>query len=266
MRILIVDDDELSRELLTLLLEEEGYGVEAAESGEAALGVLGAKASIGVDAVLSDMKMPGLTGAALARRMRVGCGRAVRLLAMSGSQPAEAAIEGFDGFLLKPFSMAELAQALGVGEAEAGVVDLQAGRKPGKETTETLPAEVGGGQVLDWKTFAELSELMRPAQIAELYGMCLRDAETHVEAMREMEAFGDGEGFKRHAHAMKGSFGMLGARELQGMAAEMEVWGPSTTNDSATLPEFASAMCSLRRILMAHGLPIESSVGGERGT
>ena len=268
MRILIVDDDELSRELLTLLLEGEGYAVEAVESGDAAMAALARRTGMEVDAVLSDMQMPGLTGAALARQMREVTRGAIRLMAMSGSQPAVAELEGFDGFLLKPFSMNELEAALGRMEPVAGVLDLAAAGERETKVEGTGGEEDAGEEgVLDSRTFEELGEMMRPAQMAELYGMCLRDAAVHVAAMQQIQAGQDDGAFQRHAHAMKGSFGMLGARQLQSMASAMEVCGPEgANNDLATLQRFASGMSTLRRILIARGLQVESSVGEERGT
>ena len=110
-RVLVVDDDPMSRELLSVLLEAEGYAVQSAESGEAAL-VLLRQGTSAPDLVLTDVQMPGTTGARLAGKLRRACGPATLLLAMSGSQPAEKAISHFDGFLMKPFRMQKVAAAL----------------------------------------------------------------------------------------------------------------------------------------------------------
>jgi CheY-like chemotaxis protein/HPt (histidine-containing phosphotransfer) domain-containing protein len=109
-RVLVVDDDEMSRELLTVLLEGEGYVVHSSESGEAALALL-ATGTV-ADLVLTDMQLPGISGAALARGLREACGASTLLLAISGSQPAAETVAHFDGFLLKPFQMEEVAAAL----------------------------------------------------------------------------------------------------------------------------------------------------------
>jgi CheY-like chemotaxis protein/HPt (histidine-containing phosphotransfer) domain-containing protein len=109
--VLVVDDDPMSRELLSVLLEAEGYSVESAESGAAALTRLSQRASA-PDLVLTDVQMPGTTGSQLARELRRACGPATLLLAMSGSRPAAQAISHFDGFLMKPFKMPEIAAAL----------------------------------------------------------------------------------------------------------------------------------------------------------
>jgi DNA-binding response OmpR family regulator/HPt (histidine-containing phosphotransfer) domain-containing protein len=126
-RVLVVDDDEMSRELLTVLLASEGYMVQTAESGEAALALLDTGSV--ADLVLTDMQLPGVSGAGLARALRGSCGTSTLLLAISGSEPAAEAVALFDGFLLKPFQMEEVAAALKVHTSSAvGRVAPETGR------------------------------------------------------------------------------------------------------------------------------------------
>ena len=53
-----------------------------------------------------DLQMPGISGVELARELRTACGAGNGTLAMSASQPEKDVGGGFDGFLLKPFTMA----------------------------------------------------------------------------------------------------------------------------------------------------------------
>ena len=87
LNILVIDDDELSRDLLALLLTREGHTVEIAGSGEAAVTALDGTAAM-PNLVLVDLQMPGLSGNALAHRLRELCPNTARLLAMSASTPA----------------------------------------------------------------------------------------------------------------------------------------------------------------------------------
>ena len=66
--ILLVDDDAEIRELLELLLSGEGYAVLQAESGEAALDLL--EKGAGVDLIILDVMMPGLSGSKTCARIR----------------------------------------------------------------------------------------------------------------------------------------------------------------------------------------------------
>jgi len=110
-RVLVIDDDPTIRELLAALLEFEGYTVESADSGEAALAIL-IRSESAPDLVLADVQMPGTTGSQLALKLRRACNPATLLLAMSGSQPPAQTISLFDGFLLKPFRIEQVSAAL----------------------------------------------------------------------------------------------------------------------------------------------------------
>jgi class 3 adenylate cyclase len=63
--VLIVDDQSTARGVLRRMLEHAGYRVMEAESGEQALAAAG-----GVDALLLDLKMPGIGGIETCRRLR----------------------------------------------------------------------------------------------------------------------------------------------------------------------------------------------------
>ncbi|MBB5345649.1 response regulator [Tunturibacter empetritectus] len=231
-RVLIVDDDELSREVLTLLAERAGYEVEAVESGDAAL-VHVQRVRPLPDVVLTDMQMPGTAGDELARRLRGLCGAGTLLLAMSGSELEDWAGREFDGFLLKPFTMETLAGAISGGSArgEAG-------------------ASGASGVVLDEGVYAKLIGSMRRSQLDELYALCLKDAEARVGRMRRAASEGDNAAYRKEAHAIKGGCGMVGALELQRLATSMEERG-LCDDDVATLDEFMVACERLRRILVA---------------
>jgi CheY-like chemotaxis protein len=58
-RVLLVDDDGRIRRALSLALDDEGFTVVTAPSGEEALGALG---SARVDLVLLDLMLPGVDG------------------------------------------------------------------------------------------------------------------------------------------------------------------------------------------------------------
>lgn len=67
-KVLIVDDDPRNLFSLTAVLEEYGYQVVAAASGEDALSALAAQHD--VDCVLVDLMMPGIDGYEFTRRIR----------------------------------------------------------------------------------------------------------------------------------------------------------------------------------------------------
>lgn len=66
-KILIVDDELIVRESMKGWLEEDGYHVEVAETAEAALGMIGEKE---FDMAFVDIKMPGIDGIELLKRLK----------------------------------------------------------------------------------------------------------------------------------------------------------------------------------------------------
>src|SRR5256885_3167941 len=65
--ILIADDEEPIRHVLTVLLSEQGYFVRAAKDGEEALRELAAR---DYDALVTDVRMPGMDGLSLVRAVQ----------------------------------------------------------------------------------------------------------------------------------------------------------------------------------------------------
>ena len=244
-RVLVIDDDELSREVLGLLLSGEGYEVESASCGEDALAELagpGAKP----DAVLMDLQMPGVSGEGLARLLRRACGPEMRLLAMSGSRSGLGESEVFDAFLLKPFSMGEFGATL-------ERLEVRAARVEPRQAAVTPEAD----EVLDAQIFNGFAGMMSAGPLKELYGVCLTDAVKQMEAMREAATIGDDAAFRKNAHAIKGSLGMVGARELQGMCALLEEMGLAGDTYVKTLADFGEAIQRLRGMLVARGVSLE---------
>jgi CheY-like chemotaxis protein/HPt (histidine-containing phosphotransfer) domain-containing protein len=232
MRVLVIDDDALSREVLELLLGSEGYEVETADSGDAALLRLRAANGPLPQVVLADMQMPGTSGAELARQLRIAGRGEMALVAMSGSEPDEAERVGFDEFLLKPFTMSALKMAI----------------SGGLQRSEEVVREI---VVVDEEVYRKLAESMQRSQLEKLYALCVSDAERRVEAMRGAASKGDDAAYRREAHAIKGGCGMVGAIELQTLATSMEMRGLDA-NHVASLDELMLASERLRRILIAH--------------
>jgi CheY-like chemotaxis protein len=238
-QVLLIDDDEVSRELLTLLLTAQGYAVEAADCGQAALDLLHASSTT-PHGILTDLQMPGIAGAELARKLRAACAHSTApqplLLAMSGSIPDQPTRSSFDGFLLKPFTMQDFAAALTMTPAK------DAPATPAPHTPICL----------DEDTYRKLASSMKPEQIQQLYAMCLRDIEARVAKMRTAIAGEDDTLYRQEAHAIKGGAGMLGAVEIHALAAAMEKQGLAATNHVASLDEMLLSSERLRVILIEH--------------
>jgi len=108
--ILIVEDEDAVRLFGARALRNKGYRVVEASSGEIALDVLRAEDSI--DVLVTDVVMPGMNGATLARLVRMERPN-IQVILMSGyaEDVALGDFSGEDGihFLPKPFSLKQLA-------------------------------------------------------------------------------------------------------------------------------------------------------------
>ena len=109
--VLIVEDDAGTRDLLAMALRDDGFAVEAAEDGRAALALL---EGVRPDLILLDLRMAGMDGRAFARAYRAGPGpHAPILLTSTTPNPAPAATEiRAVGYLVKPFDIEELLAAV----------------------------------------------------------------------------------------------------------------------------------------------------------
>ena len=111
-RVMIVDDDREMRTSLSHLLEGGGFEAEAFSEGPAALEALAAG---GFDAVLSDVRMPSMSGIEFQRRMKARFD--VPLVLMSAHGDIDTAVgaiqEGAYTFLEKPFDPRRLLKVMG---------------------------------------------------------------------------------------------------------------------------------------------------------
>ncbi len=103
-RVLVVDDEENLRHLLTLVLERAGYAVRTAADGKAALALLE-----GVDVVLCDVRMPVLDGLGFLDALPPQAPPVVVMSAYGSHDTAlEAVRRGAWDFVSKPFSADEI--------------------------------------------------------------------------------------------------------------------------------------------------------------
>ncbi len=108
--ILIVDDEPAVRALAARILRDAGHHVIEASSGDEALAALADDA--GLDLLLTDVLMRGMSGTELADRLRTKRPD-LRVLFMSGYPPKQVGLDparSRDAFLEKPFAPAELTE------------------------------------------------------------------------------------------------------------------------------------------------------------
>lgn len=107
--VILVDDNDIVRDLMRAMLERDGFHVDAAPTGDDAL--LLAERSERVDMLVTDVYMPGMNGLELADRL-LDIHPEASVLYTSGHTDerilAPGAVPYGAAFLPKPFTMAEL--------------------------------------------------------------------------------------------------------------------------------------------------------------
>ena len=125
-KIMVVDDDYLSRIAVSRMLKKHGYAVNEADSGEKALRIAQDEHQ---DLVLMDIRMPEMDGLETAKRIREMCAAkghaapfmvAMTAYAMKGDQ--ERMLQGgMDGYLAKPFAWEDLTAVIATLDRDRGV-------------------------------------------------------------------------------------------------------------------------------------------------
>ena len=119
LRLLLVEDNEINREIATLLLSEMGFALDTAENGKIAVEQVARSASAPYDAVLMDIQMPEMDGyeaTAAIRALDDPTLAQVPIIAMTANAFAEdikrAEDAGMNGHIAKPLDMAQMTQVL----------------------------------------------------------------------------------------------------------------------------------------------------------
>ncbi|MFC7326886.1 response regulator transcription factor [Marinactinospora rubrisoli] len=108
-RVLVVDDDEVIRQLIAVNLQLEGFEVHTAVDGQDCLDRVGA---VGPDVITLDVMMPRLDGWVTALRLREGDGRGAKVVLITARAQEDDLRRGreigVDAYLTKPFDPSEL--------------------------------------------------------------------------------------------------------------------------------------------------------------
>ena len=198
MNILVADDLDVNRQLLTLMLEEAGHRVHSASDGDQAL----AMASAGDwDLIFMDLEMPRLHGIAAATAIRglPGAAGRVPIVAVTAHQSDDLVERcrgaGMIDVIAKPIEPAQLRQLLG---------------RWRRGPVQDLPA-------LNPDTLDDLERQVGAAKTAELVGDLLTDLDRRVARLPPLAEAGDWAALRREGHILKGlaaNFGLPGLAEL----------------------------------------------------
>ncbi len=216
LRVLVVDDSEINRDVASRILNAEGAQVTTAENGRQALDRLEYGT---VDVILMDIQMPVMDGHEASRRIR----RTQRLsslpiLALSAGalrEQREAAMAaGMDGFISKPFDPEELVTRLqdftpGGRRTSFGAHPAQ--QKPARGATPAL-LDVARG-IVNWRDAATFRSYLE--KFVDSHAADPERAAALIEA-------GDAVAAARIVHKLAGSAGTMALTALAREAAALE--------------------------------------------
>ena len=146
MKVLVVDDEDVVRELVRDAMVEQGYQVSVAASGKHALELGG---EIEFDLVFCDVVMDGLSGFEVLKAFRGTLRSQAEIVLMTGQASVEAAIEavqhGANDYICKPFSIGVLqaiASAVEQRRYPSKLVTIENSRTPQQEILGNSPAMI----------------------------------------------------------------------------------------------------------------------------
>jgi CheY-like chemotaxis protein/HPt (histidine-containing phosphotransfer) domain-containing protein len=247
-KVLLVDDDAVSLELMALLLAHEGHQVVRASNAGTALELLSDQ-SARPDVLLVDLQMPGVSGGQLAEKVRAMGSPGPLLLAMSASEVQRQQLLAFDGFLLKPLAVDDLRRAL---------TPKKRGRKPGVRVVH--PGRTGPrppvGIALDMTVVKKLLAMMPRESLLELFSACIADTRSCIRDLQNhvQQGCGSDDLVRPLAHRIKGAASMVGAVRLAQLAANLEVGGSKEAATPGVFADLLNACSELERMLLAGNL------------
>ncbi len=245
-KVLLVDDDAVSLELMALLLAHEGHQVLRANDAGAALELLSTDQAGRPDVLLVDLQMPGISGGQLAEKVRALGSPGPLLLAMSASEAQRQQLLSFDGFLLKPLVVDDFRRAL---------KPKRRGRAPAARVTHPgSKASSAPGRAVDKAVVYKMLKMMPKEAFHELFAACIADSRTSIHAIRTLSSQPDQSGVAPLAHRIKGAASMVGAVHLAWLAAGLEAGGSKPAATPAVLDDLLSACSELERMLLAGNL------------
>jgi two-component system, sensor histidine kinase RpfC len=246
-KVLLVDDDAVSLELMAILLAHEGHQVLRAHDAGAALELLAVEKAARPDVLLVDLQMPGISGGQLAESVRAMGSPEPLLLAMSATEVQRQHLLAFDGFLLKPLALPDLRRALKPKKrGRMAVVRRSHPRKVGRVRADSATVEV-----LDNAVVGKLLTMMSMQALLEVFAACIADTRACVNALKGQLGAGNSTGVRESAHRIKGAASMIGATHLARLATDLEKGSSKEAATPGVLDELLSACSALERMLLA---------------
>ncbi len=262
--VLVVEDNEINRQVARELLLAAGLEIECAESGEAALERCATRR---YDAVLMDIQMPGLDGIETTRLLKADARLAdmpvVALTAHAMASDRQRFLEaGMDDYLAKPIDEADLVRVLSRwlptvsvgGNRESGIGNQS--REAGAAAVTEVRDEVAES-LCDLRGIDVAQALARVSRNADLLRRLVTQLyERHADAadrIARLAADGNWQAALDTAHTLKGAAATLAATRVAAAAASIEAQLRNHAPETATVDELRLALQELAPSIHAAG-------------
>lgn len=262
LRILVVDDVAMNRDIATAFIQAAGHQAICAEGGAEAVE---AATTHEFDVILMDVRMPHIDGLEATRRIRMLEGQrgSVPIVAMTAQafseQVEECQSAGMDVHLAKPFTLATLLGALTQGmeagrrtrppsgpqgsaqsnNPDAGSEPAETASKPKAATIPALGAELS---VLDLTAFGQTAAFLKPEMVKQHLRTLADKAEQLLRTLQMADALNRNQtALAEAAHSLAGSGSMFGLERLAAICRHFE---RAIKNDPPSVPGIAEALQS----------------------
>jgi DNA-binding NarL/FixJ family response regulator len=183
-RLLVVDDEPRLLRALAVDLRGEGYDVTTARSGNEALISVAQKIP---DLIVSDIRMPGMDGYELARRLRQNQSTAlIPIVFLTAKDTTSDRIEGFrsgvDAYLTKPFEPDELLAVIASILTRVERTHSQIARLVGKMEAEKINEQFIDEELTETETrvAGAVARGLSNKEIAQEFNISVRTVEHHI--------------------------------------------------------------------------------------
>lgn len=180
MRILLVEDDRMIGEAITVALQDAAYAVDWVRDGETALRAIGNQE---YQAVLLDLGLPKLDGRALLRKLRAA-GNTLPVIIITARDALADRVDGLDlgadDYLVKPFAMDELLARL------RAIIRRQGGQATPVLSNGLLQLNLGTHEV----QYGDAQVLLTAREFALLQALLLRPGAILSRAQLEERLYG----------------------------------------------------------------------------
>ena len=254
LRILVVEDNVVNRQLLAAILKRSGHAFDIACNGAEAIAAVQRSR---YDVVLMDVHMPEMDGLCATRLIRQldGPERNVPIIALTADamphQRYGAFASGINEILTKPLDPIELIATLAKIHAAPCTTNNSRDPSPDQPAVETDP-------LVDEEILSELSEWLDDADLREAFARIPGESAACFDAIEAAIAARDLTAASSAAHALAGMAGNFGAKRLAAIA-------DSIARGLPTIEAVADQIPALKRALEETSAAFRSMTGTHGG-